>query len=186
MWGYLTETDALYTWSFYALLGWIQVITTLIGILLVWLIYATMVMRFRWIPSTLDLIFPFIVGILEFMLIATLAPANAGLWFITMGVVFGAMTWSSQTTLRRARQDRENEIYFKGTNPADWRDFVTPLVTVSTMIAVGIYLWQTGNQGLVLLIALLGALTSLGIQMWLTDKFWQRTFERLPGDQPSS
>ncbi len=185
MWAYITEATGLFHFTFYALLGWIQVATTLLGILLVWLIYATMVMRFRWIPTTMDLTFPFIVGILEFLLIATLAPEDAGPWFVTMGIVFGAMTWSSQTTLRCARQDAENDAYFAGTHPATWRDFLGAAATVTIMLVAGLYLWQYNNQDWLLLVALLGAFGALTVQMWMTNNFWRNTFDRL-GKQQSA
>lgn len=79
MWTLLGEHPYLYEWSFLAALSRLQMVTTLLGILLIWLIYSGLVMRFSWAPSTSDAIFPFLVGILEFAHIGVLGPSTIGI-----------------------------------------------------------------------------------------------------------
>lgn len=40
MWSHLAENAYLYAWTPVAVLGWLQLATTLLGVLLIWLIYA--------------------------------------------------------------------------------------------------------------------------------------------------
>ena len=91
MWTHLGEQPYLYTWSFIAFLSWLQIGATFLGILLIWLIYSDLVMRFSWVPATTDAIFPFLVGIVEFANISALGPNKIGLWFVLLGVLFAAM-----------------------------------------------------------------------------------------------
>ena len=91
---------------------------TLLGILLIWLIYSGLVMRFAWVPTTKDAVFPFLVGIVEFALISALGPDTLGLWFIILGGLYGAMSWISQATMAHARQDAENALFFSNSPPS--------------------------------------------------------------------
>ena len=58
-------------------------------------------MRFRWVPVTVDSVYPFLIGLLEFLLIETLGPEKLGLWLIIMAMVFALMNWVSHMTVRR-------------------------------------------------------------------------------------
>ena len=69
MWTRLRESPYLWTVGWDALLGWAQVTAMLLGFLVVWLFYVSIVMRFRWLPSLSDSVVPFAIGILEFTLI---------------------------------------------------------------------------------------------------------------------
>jgi len=69
-------------------------------------------MRFRWVPSTSDSVFPFLIGLTEFMLIDTLGPDEIGQWLLLLAVVFSLMNWVAHTTMRRARLDSDNDAYF--------------------------------------------------------------------------
>ena len=112
MWTHLGEHPYLYEWSFLSALGWLQIVTTLLGILLIWLIYSGLVMRFSWVPSTSDAIFPFLVGIIEFAHIGVLGPSTIGIWFIITSILFATMASVTQVTMRRARNDADNDHFF--------------------------------------------------------------------------
>jgi hypothetical protein len=84
LWSHVRESVYLFDMSWTALLTWIQVGTTFLGIVVIWIAYASIAMRFRWVPSTSDSVYPFVVGLLEFILIETLAPEYMGWWFICL------------------------------------------------------------------------------------------------------
>ncbi|MGI9327903.1 MAG: hypothetical protein ACR2PZ_21975 [Pseudomonadales bacterium] len=173
MWSHLKEQELLYHWSFVSFLSWIQILATLLGVLLIWLIYSTLVMRFRWVPSTGDSIFPFLIGIIEFALIGSLGPDRFGQWFLLLGLVFGAMAWVSHVTMRRARLDGDNDVYFASMERATLRDHYPTIAVVFGLELIGMYLWASGNQGIPALIALLIAISVLGVQLWLSDYYWK-------------
>lgn len=173
MWSHLNEQESLYQWSFVSFLSWVQIVATLLGVLLIWLIYSTLVMRFRWVPSTGDSVFPFFIGIIEFALIGCLGPDRFGQWFLLLGLVFGAMAWVSQVTMRQARLDGDNDVYFATLERATLRDHYPTFAVVLGFELIGTYLWVSGNQGIPALIALLGAIAVLAVQLWLSDYYWK-------------
>ncbi len=173
LWAYVTGQGYLYQATWAALLGWIQVLATMLGILLIWLIYASTVMRFRWVPATTDSISPFVVGIIEFTLIAMLGMEHLGIWFLTMALTFAAMTWVSHLSFRRARQDGENAEFFRNVGPAGLRDYTATMINVTLMVALGVFFEVTGYRGWFALIALLALLALLFFQIYVTDRYWR-------------
>jgi hypothetical protein len=175
LWDHIHEHTYLNHMSWAAVLGWVEIGVTLLGVLLIWLIYTSMAMRFRWVPTTADSVFPFLVGIIEFMMIAALGVDRLGLWFMALALIFGAMTWVSQVTMLRARLDGENHAFFASVSPATPRDFVPSIATVTVLAGLGIYLLLSRDQGWFALVALLIAATALAVQFWLNDRYWRRS-----------
>jgi hypothetical protein len=77
--------------------------------LLIWLIYTSISMRFRWIPTPTDSVFPFFIGLIEFTRIVGLGPERL-LRFFDLAVIFAVMAWPrslagrlTATTMRTAR-----------------------------------------------------------------------------------
>ena len=176
MWGHVADQSYLYDWSFTAVLSWLQVIATLFGVLLIWLIYSDLVLRLSWVPNTIDALFPFFVGILEFAQISALGPAKIGLWFSILSCLFAAMSWISHVTMKRARQDDDNREFFSNTNPAAWRDHLLRVLPVGVLLFVGIAIWISGNQGWFALVAVIGAIGLLAFQIWMNHVYTQRSY----------
>ena len=183
LWGHASTQASLFEGTTLTLwLEWLQLVATFIGVLLVWLIYSSMVMRFRWVPTTGDLVFPFLVGILEFLMIELLGSHVLGPWLVVLGVIFAIMTWASQMTYRRARLDPENSDFFGNTPPASAKDFLMAGIVVLMLVGTGIVIWALAHQGWFAIIAILGAIGALLMQMYLTDLFWRRS---VFGNSPS-
>jgi hypothetical protein len=181
LWGYIREADYLYEAGWPALLGWVQVATTFLGILLIWLIYASSVMRFRWVPTTADSVFPFVIGVVEFTLVEVMGPDQLGLWFLTMALIFTVTTLASHLSYRRARADGENEEFFRHMAPATLRDFVPSIVNVTAQVVLGLYFLRSGHQGWLAMAALLLLAAAMLYQMYLTDYFWRRSVGQTGG-----
>ena len=175
MWAHVTTHDALYELTFIAILSWVQIFATFLGVLVIWLIYASLVMRFRWVPTTSDSVFPFIIGIIEFTLIAALGPELLWRWFLILSLIFVVMAWVSQVTLRRAREDGENDSFFSLIRPAGWKDYLFVMWVSGAFLVAGIYLSASGNQSWFALLALILATAALAMQMYSTDLFWRRS-----------
>jgi len=175
LWSHVVSHDELYQWSWITLLWWVQIGASLLGVLLIWLIYTSMTMRFRWVPMPGDSVFPFLIGIIEFALIEALGPPRLAVWFVDLALIFAAMAWVSQSMLRRARLDGDNDAYFSAITPATRRDFYPVIVTVVALAVMGGYLGTTGDRGWVALAGLLGAAGVLGYQAWLNSVFWHRS-----------
>lgn len=171
LWSHVRESAYLFEMTWPAMLTWIQIGTSFLGIVVIWLVYASTAMRFRWVPTTGDSVYPFIIGLLEFILIETLAPEYMGLWFVCMAMIFGLMTWISHRTMRRARLDGENDEYFANLAPATARDFMPAFVMVFVLVLAGTYLGVTGDRGMVALVAVLLAFAGLVRQLIIAARF---------------
>jgi len=175
LWSHLRETPYLFELSWITVISWMQILATFLGLVLIWVVYANNVMRFRWIPVTSESVYPFLIGLVEFMLIETLGPDQIGLWFMFMALIFAMMTWVAHTNMRRARQDTDNEAFFSDFEPALLRDFYPQIAIVCAIVLAGIYLLITGNRGLFALLALLATNIILVWQFYTAALFWKRT-----------
>jgi len=180
MWSHLSAQPYLYEWTFAAFLGWAQIATNLLGILLIWLIYSSLVMRFAWVPTTTDSVFPFLVGIVEFAQINLLGLAKIGPWFIVMSGLFAAMVWISQVSMKRARLDEDNHEYFTNVRPASSRDLMFSMIPVAFLFCLGALLWITQNQGWFALIAVFITMGLLGYQLRMNHVFTMRSYQSTP------
>ncbi len=173
LWSYVRESDYLFDMTWSALLTWIQIGSSFFGIVLIWIVYASTAMRFRWVPSTSDSVYPFIIGILEFILIEMLAPAYMGWWFICLAIIFGLMTWVTHMKMRRARLDGENDEFFTKFEPATMRDFYPVFTIISILFLAGVYLGISGDRGIVALAAVSVAIAGLVRQFFAAARFWE-------------
>ena len=171
LWSHVREAAYLFEMTWTAMLTWIQIGTSFLGIVVIWLVYASTAMRFRWVPTTGDSVYPFVIGLLEFILVETLAPEYMGLWFGCLAIIFGLMTWISHRTMRRARHDGDNEEFFADLAPATARDFLPAFVIVFVLVLAGTYLAITGDRGIVALVAVLIAFAGLVRQLIFVARF---------------
>ncbi len=172
LWSHVHGSDHLYEQSWSAVLSWIQIFATFLGLVLIWVVYASNAMRFRWVPATSDSVYPFLVGLIEFMLVETLGPDQIGLWLMCMALIFGMMVWVSHTTMRRARRDDDNLTFFSKYRPATLRDFYPQIATVLALLIAGVFLMVSSNNGVPALLALLGTTGMLSWQFYSAARFW--------------
>ncbi len=173
LWSHVRESDYLFDMTWSALLTWIQIGSSFLGIVLIWIVYASTAMRFRWVPNTSDSVYPFIIGILEFILIEMLAPAYMGWWFICLATIFGLMTWVAHMKMRRARLDGENDEFFNKFEPATMRDFYPVFTIISILFLAGVYLGISGDRGIIALAAVSVSFAGLVRQFFAAARFWE-------------
>jgi len=182
LWSHLRETSYLFEPSWVMAIAWVQIVATFLGLVLIWVVYASNVMRFRWVPVTSDSVYPFLIGIMEFMLIEALGPDEVGLWLVYLALIFGMMTWVSHANMRRARQDADNEAFFSRFEPAVLRDFYPQIAIVCALVLAGVYLRTSGHQGWFAMLALLATNGLLGWQFYTSASFWRRTVSDIPDE----
>ena len=175
-WQYLSSV-ALPTFASIAdITLWLQIIISLLTVVVIWVIYAGTVMRFRWVPGTSDSIFPFAVGLSQFMLIETLYMPSRGLTLAVLGLVFLAALVSLQMTMRRARRDSDNELFFARVAPATLLDFAPFLSVIAMFLLSG---WLTHFYALEW-VGLLATLFAFGVliqQLRISHRFWKDSME---------
>ncbi len=172
-WSHLIQVDVWSGWT--GLITALQIFATLLGIVLVWVIYSSNVMRFRWVPGTMDSVFPFLIGLIEFMLVETLGPERLGFWFVLMAVIFSFMNWIGHLTMRSARRDPDNRAYFEGVASARLRDFRGQIFGVIVLGIVGVYFILSAQRGVLALVVLLALIALLSYQFQQTAIFWKRS-----------
>ena len=84
----------------------------LLGILLIWVLYVSLMLRFTWLPSLEDALIPFLIGVLEFALIDMMGPELLSLWLPLFAAIFAVVTGASHLTMRQARRDPANDYFF--------------------------------------------------------------------------
>ncbi len=185
LWTHLRESSYLWSMGWDCYLGWIQVIAMLLGILQVWLMYTSLVMRFRWLPSQRDSVLPFVIGILEFTLIDLLGPATYGPWFFTLALVFMIAVGDGQSVFRRARKDAMNREFFESLEPATVRDFVQSIATVLGLVVFAVVAHLTDGQKWIVLTGLLYANAALAYQIAQASRYWNVAMKSGQRDQPA-
>jgi hypothetical protein len=176
LWGQIRELEYLYEPTLGAIIGWLAIASTLGGILLIWLNYASTVMRFVWVPSTSDSVFPFLIGVLEFAMIDSLGRGELGVWFVLLALIFVVVTVANHMIYRRAREDGSNEEWFGNVERASLSDFYPVGGIAGGLSLFGVYFLLGGaTDGWIALLAILVAAGILGYQMHVTHDFWRRS-----------
>lgn len=175
LWTHVRGADYLFVPGWAAVFYWIQIASTFLGLILIWVVYASNTMRFRWVPVTSDSVYPFFIGVIEFMLIESLGPNEVGLWLILMALIYAVMVRVSHKTMQRARQDGENDVFFKDYAPATMRDFAPQIAIVCVQALAGAYLWVSGDEGVIAALAVLATASVLVWQFYMTALFWEHT-----------
>jgi hypothetical protein len=92
LWSAVNDHEYFWSWNAVALTGWLQATAVFQLIFFIWVAYAHVVMRFRWVVSVRDSVIPFILGVAQFALIGLIHPDRVHLWFYGLAATscFGA------------------------------------------------------------------------------------------------
>ncbi len=175
LWGKIMASGTLHVWSPASITGWLQVTATFTGIVLVWVLYANNIMRFRWVPDTFESIAPFIIGILQFSLVHWIGPSTVGHWLMVMAVIFAVMATIMQRMMRIARADEDNAAFFEGRAPATWRDFTDVMLGCAILFTTGSALLFTDYRGMGVPVIVAICWVLLLFQLHRAHMFWTRT-----------
>ena len=178
LWDDVRVAERALRWD--AVSTWLQIVADMLGIVQVWLIYTSATMRVRWTPSMRDLIIPFLIGILEFILIDLTGPDNRGLWFLTLAAVYMLASWDAQSVFGRARQDPDNAEFFRRFRPACGFDRYESALVISTLVGLGLFAEFVDDPPELVLGGLLFACAVLIYRMEIARRFWDRSMSIEP------
>lgn len=175
-------------WSQVAVTGWLQVASVFLGIVVIWLLYVSLVMRFRWLPSTRDSILPFVIGVGEFLLAERLEPEHLHWWLYAMAALFAVAAYTSWTSFQAARRHPDNREIFQTFVESRWESVGRPLLSVAVIALLGAAVQATGPGSLVGLAAVAITLGALAVQLQRLHAWWVLTVhaEGEPGDVPTA
>jgi hypothetical protein len=181
LWDHTVHRQEIYELSLAATTGWLQIAVSLFIIIMVWLAYVSLVMRFIWTPSVTDLTLPFFVGVIELLMIESMGPDELGAWFVVLALIFTLLLLLTHSLYRRARRDSDNAEFFQQIQAATWRDHLLNAAYVAVVALAGIGFWLYDYPGWVAVIALLVLLCSVAYQIRLLAGFWRTSMgEVLP------
>lgn len=174
-WTRLQDSDFLWNGDWLAALGWVQLVVMLLGIIQIWLMYVSLMLRFSWLPSMWDTVIPFAIGLLEFALIDLMGPDSLGIWFLGLAVVFSLSIGAAHAAHVQARKDPENDYFFDTISPAKWSDYSGSGVSITLLVVFGAVLHFTGDRGILAMVALFLAAFMLAYQLMLANRYWMHT-----------
>lgn len=178
LWDDVRVAERALRWD--AVSTWFQIVADMLGIVQVWLLYTSATMRVRWTPSMRDLIIPFLIGILEFILIDLTGPDHRGLWFLTLAAVYIVASWDAQSVFSRARQDPDNVEFFSRFLPPGRLDRFEPPIVIGTLIGFGLVAEFIDDPPELVLAGLTFACAVLIRRMEVARRFWDRSMSIEP------
>jgi len=173
LWVHVRNRDDLFELSVAVIPDWLQIAATFNVIIIIWLMYAGMLMRFRWTPTTMDSIFPFLVGLIQFLLIDMMGTEYFALWIIVLALTFGSLVFIDHRAMKRARQDGANSEFFDQYAPATIRDFVPQIIMFVTLLLAGIWMEISGYLGWIRVVVLIGVFVAIGYETHKTAAYWK-------------
>lgn len=109
LWSALGDKGWLWAGGASAWTGWLQVLAVFQGIVVIWLLYIGVVMRFSWVPATRDAVAPFLLGAGELATISLMEPGLLHWWFVALAGVFVVSARVSQGMFESALAEPENQ-----------------------------------------------------------------------------
>jgi len=172
-WSRIGDSEFLWQWGWTAAIGWLQIAIVLEGILLIWVLYVSFVLRFSWLPSLEDTLLPFLIGLLEFAMIDLTEPAMVGPWMLLLAAIFALTLVSAHTTMRRAEKDPANAYFFRQIDISrGWRTYTHSAASITALVLFGLVLWWWTPPPWLVLVALLIALGALFFQYLQARRYW--------------
>jgi hypothetical protein len=174
-WTKIQSADFLWLGGWDAIVGWIQLAVMLLGIILIWLMYVSTILRFSWLPSMQDTVTPFAIGLLEFSMIDLMGPDTLGVWFLILAMTFSVSIWAVHMIHWQARNDPDNHYFFENISPTGWRDFKSSYVVIAVFVVLGVTLWIRDEVGILAVAGLLFAAVAIMGQLFMSHRYWMHS-----------
>jgi hypothetical protein len=175
LWTFIAAEDALVTFNLEGVFLGLQSLSIFLAILGVWLVYASAVTRFVWVPSFLELVLPFWVGLIQFLLVELMGVKDFPIWLLLTAILFATLRWIGQTTMLKARRDPENASFFDQTSPATWRDFLSVYLITFGMLLGGGLAWALGFSLTAKVGVMIAIIVVLFAQLRQMEIWWTRS-----------
>lgn len=175
LWSSVTSRADLWAGTRSSVVTWLQAAAVFQAIVLVWIFYAHLVMRFRWVPQLRDSILPFALGVGEFALAATLGPESLHVWLYGLAVVFAFAQWGTMSTFATAREDPENEWFFSAFPESPLIRHGPAAATVGVFLLLGVLVHSAGASGWLGVASGVVANIVIALQLLLQRIYWKRS-----------
>ena len=113
LWSELAEEGELAAGGFDGIMAALQGTAVLLSIVVVWIFFAQLVMRFVWVPGLRDTMAPFAIGLIEFVLAEFISAGQYGLWIAVLSLAFLVAHVSLLSAFSRAAQEPSSKTIFR-------------------------------------------------------------------------
>ena len=178
LWSAVTSHDYFWSWNSVALTGWLQATAVFQLMFFIWVAYAHVVMRFRWVVSVRDSLIPFVLGLAEFALIGLIHPDRVHLWFYGLAVISAFGAWVALVVVREVWAEPDNADLLAVIGQPRRFVYAGPLL-ICVLLAVGQgVLAQVYRDTVALTVSLIGMVNVvlLSLNLWY-GRFWRRAVE---------
>lgn len=172
LWSTARESAFLFEGGRAAAVGWLQVAAVFQGIVVVWLFYIGIVLRFSWVPSTWDSVAPFVIGALELTMLQLIGTTFLPYWFCVLAAIFAFSTWTSRRMFAAGLRDPANEALAASLPPSGRAELV-PFVFVAALLVMGWAVGVAGAGSTTALVSLVLANLLLVAQAALIHRYWR-------------
>ena len=172
LWSAVHENPLFFAGGADAWVVWLQALAIFQGIIVVWLFYIAIVMRFSWIPATRDSIAPFVLGAGELSMIQTMDPDLLAWWFWILAAIFAFSTRISNSMFAAGLQDPSNTGVWMPQPGGALERSASYLAAGGIALLGGLVWWQGGN-GAVALVSVVFANLALFGQAMLIQHYWR-------------
>jgi hypothetical protein len=186
-WSKISASEYLWQWGWTAAIGWLQFSVMLEGILLIWVLYVSFILRFSWLPSLEDTLLPFFIGLLEFAMIDLTEPGLVGPWMILLALIFSLALFGSHTTMRRAERDPANAYFFDQIDMSKgWRTYLHSGASIIVLMLLGLWMWMSNPAPWFVVMTLLIALAAMFFQYLQARQYWLHSLTTVEEDETRS
>ncbi|NNL84040.1 MAG: hypothetical protein HKP27_00220 [Myxococcales bacterium] len=189
LWSSVRESAFLFEGGLPAAIGWAQVSITLQGIVVLWVAYVSLVVRFVWVPRVSDVVTPFVLGVLEFILASALDPSWLVPWLLALAALFVVATVTNANVFDAASELPENREHFDELEKLEPGAFGPTALYGPLAVFVALILGAAALAaffGADSWAALAGLLITNGVlilQFMQIRRYWNRSLFQLPADQ---
>ncbi len=175
LWNSVRETPRLWEGGYSAFVGWLQVLAVFQGLLVMWIFYLGLVLRFRWTPRVRDMVIPFFLGILEFCFAVLLEPEQLHLWLYVLAAIFVGAPATSVTVIRQSIRDaRRDGPDARVPVAPDQGDLKQSVAIVAILLFFGMAVHWAGPDGWLGLAGVIAANGVLLFQFLVIRRSWNR------------
>jgi hypothetical protein len=174
LWSNVRGNAYLFASGVSAWIVWLQVVAIFQGIVVIWLFYIGIVMRFSWVPSTRDSVAPFVLGAGELTMIQLMEdPALLAYWFWVLAGIFLVSTWVSRAMFVAAMTDPANEQIDISSDGSNFDSYLSWGATATIGLS-GVVVWILGSDGAAAIVCLLIANLLLLGQGAIIQHYWRQ------------
>ena len=175
LWSSMMESPHLWNGGMAAWIGWIQVSAVFLGIVVMWIFFISLVLRYTWTPTVSDSVVPFVLGMLEFSFAEMLSPEFLPLWFFVLALIFLGASATSGMILKRALADEANREMREAFDYSSKRAVWLASLLIGTLIVAGMAVAISGPRGWAALLGVIAANVVLLAQAQSIRGYWNRS-----------